>query len=137
MDGLETEMKKITLSLIARWIFGMLFLIAGLGTILQGTYIAAFFLFLIVIVLIPPISQLIENGLNFSLSGALRLVLVICLLIGFAVASSHTPSNTSAVQSAIAVPVAQNSGNTTPISGSTTPKQIETTEVLPNLMKMR
>ena len=77
MDGLETEMKKITLSLIARWIFGILFLIAGLGAILQGTYIAAFFLFLIVIVLIPPISQLIENGLNFSLSGALRLVLVI------------------------------------------------------------
>ena len=77
MDGIETEKKKITLSLIARWIFGVLFLIAGLGAILQGTYIAAFFLFLIVIVLIPPISQLIENGLNFSLSGALRLVLVI------------------------------------------------------------
>ena len=46
MDGIETEKKKITLSLIARWIFGILFLIAGLGAILQGTYIAAFFLFL-------------------------------------------------------------------------------------------
>ena len=56
---------------------------------------------------------------------------VICLLIGFAVASPHTPSNTSAVQSDIAVPVAQNSGSTTPTSGSTTPKQIETTELMP------
>ena len=88
MDG--TEPKKITLSLIFRWIFGLFFLFVGLGTALGHEYSAAVFMILGAFVLIPPISQLVESKLNISLSGALRLVIAI-LLVGFAFA---TPPNT-------------------------------------------
>jgi hypothetical protein len=41
--------------------------------------------------LIPPISQALEQRFNFTLSGALRFVLIICLLIGWGMT---TPTNT-------------------------------------------
>jgi len=89
----QKEPIKITLSFILRWILGLFFLLVGFGTALGNEYFAAMFMILGAFVLIPPISQIIESKLNISLSGTLRLVIVILLFVGFAFATPpSTPS---------------------------------------------
>lgn len=92
MEELEEMIpRKLTLSGATRWAFGVLFLIAYFGSLIEHNYLASIFLFISVLILIPPISQTIEQKFNFTMSGALRFVLVFCLLIGFGMA---TPDNT-------------------------------------------
>lgn len=87
----ETAPKNITLSKAARWIFGVLFFLLYLGSLLEHNYLASIFVLISIIILIPPLSQAIEQRFNFTMSGALRFVLVVCLLIGWGMT---TPKNT-------------------------------------------
>ncbi len=80
----KTEPKKLTLIGTSRWIFGILFFIAYFGSLIERNYLGSIFLFLSVLILIPPISQTIEQKFNFTMSGALRFAIVICFLSGFA-----------------------------------------------------
>src|ERR1035437_5299382 len=86
----QKEPIKITLGLILRWILGTFFLLVGFGTALGNEYFAAMLMILGAFVLIPPISQIVESKLNISLSGTLRLVIVILLFVGFAFATPPT-----------------------------------------------
>lgn len=87
----ETAPKNITLSKAARWVFGVLFFLFYLGSLIEHNYFASIFVLISVIILIPPLSRAIEQKFNFTMSGALRFVLIICLLIGWGMA---TPKNT-------------------------------------------
>jgi hypothetical protein len=87
----ETAPRKITLSKAARWAFGVLFFIIYFGSLVEHNYFASIFVLISVIILIPPLSQAIEQKFNFTMSGALRFALVVCLLIGWGMA---TPKNT-------------------------------------------
>jgi Domain of unknown function (DUF4352) len=89
----ENKPKKLTVSLVARWIFGILFLIGIIGALGNGSPVGALFLFIAAIVSIPPTSQAIESTLNFSLSGALRFVIVLVLLVVAGAASPHNNQN--------------------------------------------
>ena len=90
-DVEETTPKELTLPGTARWVVGILLFIAYFGTLVERYYLAAVFSFLGFMVLIPPISQTIEQKFNFTMSGALRFALVFCLFTGFAVAIPHSP----------------------------------------------
>ncbi|WP_410508414.1 hypothetical protein RSJ42_16925 [Methanosarcina hadiensis] len=92
MEDLEEKTpRRLTLTVAARWVFGILFFMAYFGSLVERNYLGSIFLFLSVLILIPPISQTIEQKFNFTISGALRFALVVCLFVGFGITS---PQNT-------------------------------------------
>ena len=92
---------KINLSGIVRWIIGVLCLFAAMGSLIGGSILAFLLLLLIAIICIPAIATPVEKKLNISLSGPVRLVLVIVLFMGFGmVAPDTTPApSTENIQS--------------------------------------
>lgn len=86
---------EITLSGIVRWIFGLLFLLFGLGSLLTGEFLAFLVAILITIICIPTIANSVENKLNISLSGPLRFILVLVLLICFGAFNSADTAATT------------------------------------------
>ena len=92
----KKEPVKITLSEILCWIFGLLFILIALGMIIKYEYFSAVFWFLAAFVSLSQISNLIESKLNISVSGAVRLLVVIILLTGsFVVYNAHASSGSS------------------------------------------
>jgi succinate-acetate transporter protein len=84
---------KITLTGILRWIFGLFFIVIALGMITEREYFSAVFMFMAVFISFPPISNVIESELNISVSGAVRVLVVIILLAGsVAVEPNHSSS---------------------------------------------
>jgi len=84
---------KITSSGIFRWIFGLLFIVIALQMVTEREYFSAVFIFMAAFVSFPPISNLLESDLNISLSGPVRFLVVILLLVGSAaVKPNHSSS---------------------------------------------
>ncbi len=84
---------KITLSGIIRWIFGLFFIVIAAGMVTEREYFPAVFIFMAAFVSFPPISNLLESDLNISLSGPVRFLVVIFLLVGsVAVEPNHSSS---------------------------------------------
>ncbi len=75
---------KITLSGILRWIFGLYFIVIALGMVTEHEYFSAVFIFIAAFASFPPISNLLESELNISISGPVRFLVVILLLVGSA-----------------------------------------------------
>jgi hypothetical protein len=89
----QKEPFKITLSGIFRWIFGLFFLLIALEIVAEHKYFPAVFIFMAAFVSFPPISNLLESDLNISLSGPVRFLVVILLLVGsVAVEPNHSSS---------------------------------------------
>jgi hypothetical protein len=89
----QKEPVKITLSWMLHWIFGLCFIVLALGMIILHEYFSAVFMFVVVFVLFPPISNLIDSNLNISISGAMRFLMVIIFLTGsFAVEPNYSSS---------------------------------------------
>src|SRR5271169_5196740 len=89
----QKEPVKITLSGMLHWIFGLCFIVLALGMIIVHEYFSAVFMFMVVFVLFPPISNLIDSNLNISISGAMRFLMVIIFLAGsFAVEPNYSSS---------------------------------------------
>lgn len=87
---MEQETKKITLGLIVSWVLGVLIGIAGVGTLFTDPVPGILFI-LIALVLLPPVNTTLKNHYNLSLSGGVKVVLIIALL-GVASASLKTES---------------------------------------------
>jgi hypothetical protein len=88
------EPLKITLSGIFRWIFGLFFIVIVVGMVTEREYFSAVFIFMAAFVSFPPISNLLESDLNISISGPVRFVVVILLLVGsVAVEPNHSSSS--------------------------------------------
>jgi len=75
-----TPVKKITTGLVLGWVLGILISVAGI-VILFSEPLAGIFLLLAAAILLPPISKLLEEQFNFTLSGGLKFVLVVVFLI--------------------------------------------------------
>ena len=76
-------MKYIYLGL--SWVFGVLFLIAGLGSLVD-TPIAAPFLLLVSALLLPPVREFVYGKTNTKIAPKARFLSILALLIGFSVA---------------------------------------------------
>lgn len=88
----EKSVKKITLGGILSWIFGVLFILGGIGITIASIetknlqlFISALILFFIAFVLLPPSNKFMINKLKFELSGGIKIAVVIVGLIVFAI----------------------------------------------------
>ena len=89
----QKEPLKITLSGIIRWIFGLFFIVIAAGMATEREYFTAVFIFMAAFISFPPISNLLESELNISISGPVRFLVVILLLVGSgAVEPNHSSS---------------------------------------------
>jgi len=89
----QKEPVKITLSGMIRWVFGLFFIVIAAGMVTEREYFPAVFVFVAAFVSFPPISNLLESDLNISISGPVRFLVVILLLVGsVAVEPNHSSS---------------------------------------------
>jgi hypothetical protein len=90
----QKEPQKITLSGIFRWIFGLFFLVIAAGMVTEREFFSAVFIFIAAFISFPPISNFLESDLNISISGPVRFLFVILLLVGsVAVEPNHSSSS--------------------------------------------
>lgn len=98
--------KGITIRLVLAWIFSVLFLVSGIGNMINASLIGGLLLVLAGLVLFPPIDAAIRNQWNFYLSSWLKFFIVLILISiassiiiaeGFAKVSSQygMPSDTA------------------------------------------
>ncbi len=90
---METKETKITLGLIIGWILGLLVGIAGVGLLFTEPVPGILFI-LLALILLPPANRMLKDKFNISLSGGVKVVLVI-LLFGIAGATMDTESTTT------------------------------------------
>lgn len=88
----EKEYRKITVKIVLHWIFlllayvfGFLFLLAGLGIIIGGSYIAGALIVLFSIMIIPLFNRITRKLFQLEISWGVRVLLVILILILFAI----------------------------------------------------
>ncbi len=84
----ESATRKLTLSGVLSWIFGILFGLGGLGSIAQGSISFGIVAVLIALVILPPANRFYKEKFNFELSRNLKILIVVILMV---VASSVTP----------------------------------------------
>lgn len=87
----EKPAKVISIGLISSWLFGGLFLIAGIGWLFQAVAVGIP-LILISIAIFPPITKRVKDKFNFELSTPLKIVITIILL---AIASANIPDTSN------------------------------------------
>jgi len=92
----KKEPFKITLSGILRWIFGLYFIVIALEMVTEHEYFSAVFIFMAAFVSLPPISNLLESESNIEISGPVRFLLVIVLLVG-SVVVDHNHSSSAVI----------------------------------------
>jgi len=85
---METKETKITLGLTIGWILGVLAAIAGIGMLFTEPVPGILFILLALVVL-PPANRIVKEKFNISLSGGMKVVLVI-IIIGVAGANMDT-----------------------------------------------
>jgi len=78
-ENIVKEEKKITIGLIIGWILGVLAGIAGVGLLFSEPLPGILFIVLALVVL-PPVGKMVKEKFNFSLSGGVKVVMVIVLL---------------------------------------------------------
>lgn len=90
------EEKKITSGQAAgialSWIFGILFLLAGIGVLIQGNYILGILIILCSVIIIPFFSELLTKKLNFKIPGWVKIMLAVLIII-FITLVPTSPSN--------------------------------------------
>jgi len=77
----EKQVKKITLGLVLGWIFGVIFLLSGVVSLLTGMIIEGLLSLVLAIILLPPANKFIAEKFNFVISRGLKIVLVLVLLV--------------------------------------------------------
>lgn len=102
----EVMTKKITLSFLLAWIYGIFI---GLASIIQlfSTPITGIFSLMSAIIILPPTYNWLKNKLHFSLSKTLRIIIALILI---AIAGSFSGNISS---NSLNTPVTDNSNTTT------------------------
>jgi hypothetical protein len=91
----KKEIKKITVGLIFSWIFGIIFILAGLGKFTSGSYIPGIIIILCSAMIIPYFSKKISKNFNFKISGGVKFLLFIVIIIVSGISASNmSESNT-------------------------------------------
>jgi hypothetical protein len=76
----QKKVRKITLGLIFGWIFGVIFSISSLATFPTDILVGGLYLIAALLAL-PPVGKLLKDKANISLSGGVKFVLIVILLI--------------------------------------------------------
>lgn len=108
MESTEKKKKRIQLSDIVSYLFGTIFLVVGLATIISGDYLSGLILLFAFIITVKPIMSFLEDKFNFSMSGAAKIFVVFCFVMGAAIAlpeSSQIEENDKEIASAPSEPV--------------------------------
>lgn len=92
------EVKRITAGLIFSWIFGVLFVFGGLGVIVNGAYVWGILIILCALLIIPATNKFTSEKFHFEVSGGVKWLLVILILIfmGVGMSQSKGPTNNAA-----------------------------------------
>ena len=77
----EKQVRKITLGFVLGWIFGVIFLLSGVVSLLTGMIIEGLLSLVLAIILLPPANNFIAERFNFVISRGLKIVLVLVLLV--------------------------------------------------------
>lgn len=77
----EKQVRKITLGFVLGWIFGVIFLLSGVVSLLTGMIIEGLLSLVLAIILLPPANKFIAERFNFVISRGLKIVLVLVLLV--------------------------------------------------------
>src|SRR3989338_6845529 len=86
------EIKKITVGGIFSWIFGILFLLAGAGSIATAP-ITGIIVVLCSAMIIPYFNKLIAEKFHFEISGGIKFLLVIVILITLGFSATNNESS--------------------------------------------
>lgn len=116
------EVKKITLGLILSWIFGILFLLAGMGVIAQGSYILGILVMLCSAMIIPYFNKIVAEKFHFEISGGIKFVLVIVIFILMGFAMSHSPEFKTGGSDVVVQPTEEAQTGGTPTETQTQPE---------------
>jgi len=76
------------------WIFGVIFGLAGFGSLVSAQIFPSLILFLMMAILIPPLSNLIKEKMNINLSTWVKIIIIVVGLILVAI-TTNTDSNTN------------------------------------------
>lgn len=82
----DKQPRTITISFIVGWVLGIIFALGGMILILTQP-LSGFLMIALAAVLLPPITQMISTKLNISLSGPLRFVIVVILVIAISLSA--------------------------------------------------
>lgn len=88
--------KKNTIGLILSWTFGVLFALGGLGGIISSDHASAIAMLIMAAVLLPPITNLINEKLKFHISSGIKTVVIIIGII--VIGTTSETSNVSNTQ---------------------------------------
>jgi hypothetical protein len=93
MSKEHKEIKKITAGSIFSWIFGVLFLFAGMGLIAQSSYVTGILVMVCSAMIIPYFNKISAEKFHFEISGGLKFVLVMVIFILMGIGMSNSVSN--------------------------------------------
>jgi len=80
MEEQKGKTKKVTVGFILSWAIGTLSVAGGILYLFTAP-ISGLLYFLLAFVLLPPANELVEKKLKFSISGGLKFILVVVLLV--------------------------------------------------------
>ena len=88
--------KKITLGGILSWIFGVFFVLTGLGALTSSSFVAGLILLGMGAVLLPPLNKLYKDKMNFELSTGLKIAIIIIgfIAVGMTIDTDTTSTTT-------------------------------------------
>lgn len=91
--------KKITVSLILSWIFGILFALTGFITVFSEP-IPGIVMLIMGAVLLPPVNKFVDEKWKFHLSGGIKIIVIIVgfIIFGSTIDTSKQQSNQPPVQ---------------------------------------
>lgn len=129
MNELKPKKKKMTLSAVIRYVFGLFFLLIGIVSLFDGDseILPGIFSILIGVVSTPAIADPLESKLNVSPSAPLRVIIVFCLFMAIGATADPVEHTTDSNKVLITAPVTSNNGTT----ALSVPASTETPEVTP------
>ncbi len=84
------EIKKITAGSIFSWVFGVLFIIAGVGVISQGSYIPGILIMLCSAMILPYFNKISAEKFHFQISGGIKFILIIIIFVLIGISASNS-----------------------------------------------
>ena len=114
LNELKPKKKKMTLSAVIRYVFGLFFLLIGIVSLFDGDseILPGIFSILIGVVSTPAIADPLESKLNVSPSAPLRVIIVFCLFMAIGATADPVEHTTDSNKVLITAPVTSNNGTT-------------------------
>ena len=89
----DKEVKKITAGFIFSWIFGIMFMLMGMGTIGAGSAVAGIVIILCSAMIIPFFNKLIAEKMHVEISGGVKFLLVIVIFVAMGFSMANTTND--------------------------------------------